>query len=490
MAYKPREQRDNSHLNIFYRRNGFGRGFNSFSLFLFFTTLFAFGLGLVIPTSSIAIHKGAGGLVCGQCHTMHNSQGAAELGGAAGGSLLLLRANVSSRENIHKLCLQCHASNGPLASTAHVPQNVMAPKVYSSASWTMNDPFNLIGSGGNFSSELDSSWNVTTDFALGYGHSLGATNVTPPGGDEIIGAFSCTNCHDPHGTSEPNSTTINMYRNLRVSALGAGSNSTIQFRNYTHTTVDRGRWTGSYVGSLSAGESNGSYFGGTELDNAGQVIWPIFTTKWGALTGNPSSDNGKTNYYSGVQDSGVDGNYYGMGKWCAQCHDNWHERIDTTNKVYDWSAPDPWDYRYWKRHPVNAPVPRNAVPRSDGSGCANGCHGSFLDRSNYTTDLIMQGKAIPVTAIQNGFYTNGQVYYLPNCNEYPGWSCPTSDEGTMADWPNNTAPPRVFCLTCHFAHGGPYYDALRWGYTSMVTSGDQTGNPIPAKVGCQLCHNR
>lgn len=60
----------------------------------------------------------------------------------------------------------------------------------------------------------------------------------------------------------------------------------------------------------------------------------------------------------------------------------------------------------------------------------------------------------------------------------------------------------VTCLTCHYAHGGPYAKMLRWdsGNTSHTwrdpnndTTGvgrDSNGNTIDAEAGCQMCHAR
>ncbi|MBI5826799.1 MAG: hypothetical protein HZB22_03605 [Deltaproteobacteria bacterium] len=221
---------------------------------------------IVFSGTAHAIHKGAGDLVCGNCHTMHNSQGGSSLGGLTDGSLILLRGPVSTRAEIHKFCLQCHASNGPNATVLQPPRNVMAPKVWSSATWISDDAFNLIGSAGNFSPELDSSWNASTTNLLGKGHSLGASNVTPPGGDAPIAEFSCVNCHDPHGTADPANANINIFRNLRVNPTGASANSGVKFVNDPTRTY---REHHSYVGGV-----NGTYFGGTELDNGGNVIWP------------------------------------------------------------------------------------------------------------------------------------------------------------------------------------------------------------------------
>ncbi|MBI5826800.1 MAG: hypothetical protein HZB22_03610 [Deltaproteobacteria bacterium] len=163
-----------------------------------------------------------------------------------------------------------------------------------------------------------------------------------------------------------------------------------------------------------------------------------------------------------------------MGKWCAQCHDNWHEANATTNYAGNILGNDVTD---WRRHPVNRMVPRKAT-----QGCATTCHNSLLDRTTYSLTLIQAGKGLPVTA--SSYYT-GNAYYLPY--EAP---C-TGDANCMDRAPNVSGDNhKVFCLSCHFAHGGPYNDNLRWDYTQSVSTGNQTGNGVPVTKGCQLCHNR
>jgi|GEM_PF-1384388 len=422
---------------------------------------------MALPAEVNAVHKGAGGLTCGQCHTMHNSQGSSGLGGSAGGSIILLRAEVNSRAEIHKLCLQCHGSNGSMATVGHQPHGQQAPKVYSTGTWDFTtDPFNKIGAGGNFSTELDGNWALTTSDYLGFGHSLGATNVTPPGGDTVIPEFSCTNCHDPHGTSSPSDTKINIFRNLKVYARGAGANSGVKFKNDPTKPYYEMR---SYVGGV-----NGSYFGGSETDNAGQVIWPVYR---GSLTGNPVTDSPNSNSYG----TGWDGDAgVTMSKWCAQCHDNWHEDFTPTNQAHVYTPGGQYDLDLdTRRHAVNSMMPRAAGP-----GCAASCHISLLDRTNYNTALIQAGKGLPVTASQ---YYSANAYYLPECGAAGNPSCSGMDTDYGGTSGNNH---KVFCLTCHFAHGGPYRDNLRWDYLESVASGAQSPNGIASNQGCQLCHNR
>lgn len=418
-----------------------------------------------------AVHKGAGDLVCGSCHTMHNSQGGAGLGGNPGGSLVLLREQVNSRAETHKLCLQCHASNGTQAGVSHAPQNVIAPKVYSTGTWDDDMAFNAIGAGGNFSTELEASYNTTTPASLGFGHSLGATNVMPPGaadGDAALPYLTCITCHDPHGANTASDASVNMFRNLKVNAQGAGAHSGVKLcpdggaacnSNYQKYK--------SYVGGI-----NGAYFGGAETDNAGQVIWPVY--RGATLSGVPATDAPNSNAYGAK--STESGN---MSVWCSQCHDKWHaggfgrdiDGIMDAYRIWDEDASlvagGTWDRLM---HPTSSVMPRRANP-----GCADGCHKTVLDRVNYSVQLIQDGKGIPVTA--SNYYGNDSVYYLPY--ELPA-----------ATMDATTSGHKVFCLSCHFAHGGPYYDALRWNYASAVSAGDQTGNVVPSNKGCQLCHNR
>jgi len=378
-----------------------------------------------------AVHKGAGNLTCGNCHTMHNSQGNSGLGGVSGGSLILLRASdISGRESIHKLCLQCHADTGGQADTQHAPHGQYAPKVHSAtATWNQDTHLTGIGAGGNFYPEIEattfglSSSGQTA--ALGKGHSLGLTNVTPPGGDTAITGFSCTACHDPHGANSDGDTSVNKFRNLRKSATNAGNNAGV--------TLTVGDFT-SWVGGI-----NGSNFTGVELtggSGAGAVAWPVIKST--PITGTPSSDAAKSNSYGG-------GSQGGISRWCAQCHDNWHEAITTTN--LDSNSMD------WHRHPVD-----NLL--SD-STTTSGAGVTIINTANYSVST--PGQYLPVAS---GSAAN-RVFYL-----------------------SDTALDRVMCLSCHFAHGGPYNDNLRWDYTSSVAAGNQSGYGVPSTRGCQLCHNR
>ena len=171
-----------------------------------------------------------------------------------------------------------------------------------------------------------------------------------------------------------------------------------------------------------------------------------------------------------------------MSKWCSQCHDKWHEDFPegVNNQAHDFTPTPQYQLQLdTRRHAVNSMVPRASVP-----GCGDGCHVSLLDRSNYNNALIVAGKGLPVTASQ---YYASNAYYLPECSVAGNSACSGMDISFGGTSGNNH---KVFCLSCHFAHGGPYNDNLRWNYTSSVSTGDQAANGVPVNKGCQLCHNR
>jgi hypothetical protein len=158
------------------------------------------------------------------------------------------------------------------------------------------------------------------------------------------------------------------------------------------------------------------------------------------------------NTLNNVYYAGADGTDEGISGWCAQCHDNWHE--DAGGASNNESGND------WKRHPVNNAMV-DGTPTSSGN----------------------------ITLVDFTFYdgVTDDWKYPAAQSVAPAGIDPTTANETY--WADHNAD-RVFCLSCHFAHGGPFFDALRWDYLSSVGSGTQTGRGDQAPYGCQQCHNR
>ena len=412
---------------------------------------------MAVPYEAQALHRGAGDLVCGGCHTMHNSQGGGDLNGTGSvdsTSLILLRGSVSSRAEIHNFCLQCHADDGAQGqpSNTFAPHNQPAPKVLADGMWDQTMGFSDIGAGGDFQPVCgDMSggvWNCQNDggvglVGLGRGHSLGLINVTPPGGDTQIAGFSCTSCHDPHGTDSDSHAYINRYRNLKSAPGDAGA---IQPPGGVDLNDDGGKaaganytssWKGSTTGTFAAG---GEYVPVYEPLVGNDPMWPVSD---GTPTGETDS-----NIYAAPgagSDNDTAGSSVGIGRWCAMCHDNWHEANVANNMAGD----------DWRRHPIDA-----LINDSETSGASV----DSIDWNHYNT---INTDDFKVPAAQgDGWQANG-TYFANADNE-----------------------DKVFCLSCHFAHGGPYYDNLRWDYLQAVDVSSQTANGVPTNRGCQQCHNR
>ena len=227
-------------------------------------TLFLMG---VLGNPAYPMHNsGTTGLICGGCHTMHDSEGNLSMGGDP--SPNLIRAT-----DINALCLRCHEQGGSLQVAYD------GPIIKSAAGNPFTNPmdFNAIaGSGDLF--YLDPAIDASGAWATGYGHNLSdLAGMVPPGGTQALTEdFSCMSCHDPHGVVNGSPTTdISDYRNLRCIPKGSGSTS----------VAISGTETLNYT-TLANGEH-------------------VFT-------------NADT-----VYDSGPDS----ISRWCGTCHDNFHNDI-------------------------------------------------------------------------------------------------------------------------------------------------------------------
>ncbi|MEK7772750.1 MAG: hypothetical protein AAB307_00260, partial [Deltaproteobacteria bacterium] len=259
--------------------------------------------------------------------------------------------------------------------------------------------------------------------------------VTPPGAnDGALAAFTCTSCHDPHGTDNASNTTISKFRNLRKTPTDSGATS-VAVDITAASTSEHKSWVGGITGTFAA---SGNYIpvnqgtGNADAAATRLGIWPIYR---GTLTGTVATDTANSNYYGGGAN--------GLAKWCATCHDKWHE----LNVVGNQNGSD------WQRHPVDN-ILQDGTPTS-GDGV------TIFDATNYSATTA--GAVLPVAS---GSAAN-RVFYMATA---------TSD--------------KVFCFSCHYAHGGPYYDNLRWDYLTSVSVGDQIAKGVPSNRGCQLCHNR
>jgi hypothetical protein len=427
------------------------------------TALLAFGLGLgltlIASTPSMAVHKGTGqGLTCGNCHTMHSSQGGTNstaMGGTTG-SFILLRGSVTSRAEIHNFCLQCHSQSGAQAGDQMNTGAFLTtpPKVHLSALWTGAD-FSTLGAGGAFGGTYAAGTytqpttdNAAGNDALGVQHSIGRSTVTPPGntttgagpGGVALTAFTCTTCHDPHGTTVTTEG-LNSYRNLK-----AGTYMTTDAQNRWTDMNLFGNLATSYVGAVA-----GSALSGTSPTTAAN-IWPIWRTtalQNSYLTAVAAVTLGGTALDGTIDDT----RHVGISAFCAQCHGAWHEARYITNKS---GTSD------WNRHPVNNRLV-DATPTSGGS--VNIFEFAHYNQQGDTTQAPYTATTATKLPAAQGAVAATRYY--------------ADDNGD-----------KVFCLSCHFAHGSIYNDILRWNYTSAVSAGSQIGNGIASNVGCQQCHNR
>lgn len=123
--------------------------------------------------------------------------------------------------------------------------------------------------------------------------------------------------------------------------------------------------------------------------------------------------------------------------------------------------------------------------------CAT-CHGNFHTLSTFTGGGRTTSDGIGLDAI-SPFIRHPTDLVIPDRDEYAAYTTYNLDAPVARttpagiNGPSSTVNPgsdAVMCLSCHYSHGGPYNDMLRWSYTTMVAGSGSTY----ANTGCFTCH--
>lgn len=400
---------------------------------IFAAMICAVGL-LMAATPSMAIHKGSGDLTCGSCHTMHSSQGgtnAPSMGGAAGSPVLLRNANAGGGRT--NFCLQCHAENGSQAGDVQNSGTRLTtpPKVFRTTIWANDHNFSTIGAGGDFSTEITYVAGVAAPAVVTYEDARGF-------GHSINNTAAVT----PPGGNSTGVATAYAAGSFGCTTChdphGTAANTTVinVFRNLRGGISSQASTGAVDELDTSFGNLATSYVGGAGASNLGGTntaaannVWPVYRAV------------GSQNAYS-VE----------FSTFCTQCHGDWHEDLQAANGLA--AAGDGNGAGDWSRHPVGQVIEQGAGDEDSG--------------------------------------LNVKIIDLTNIQAAPS-GVPVADgsgDGSYTTTAGTATTDQVFCLSCHFAHAGPNFDALRWNYTSAVSPGNQTGVAVPSTVGCQQCHNR
>lgn len=359
-----------------------------------------------VSSNALAVKTG---LLCSSCHTMHDSQGAANVGSAGAQEGLLTQS-----------CLGCHTGTNT-ALTSVLNGATDAPYVLGDVLPTM---WTNTLAGGNF-------WWTDIDAANdAYGHNvdlLGTNGVD----DTLTG--------DPPGWSEHANFHVNVDRsgnawdgtNLTCDGVyGCHGNATdgVIGDHHTHTHSTTTGQTSTYFRFLQGIE-------GWEDED-----WEFDV---GA--------NDQNMYKGEIRASTAKNLTTTMTYFCAGCHGNFHADDDSagTGTLGVTSSATISTASLWIRHPVD-------IALND--------YGAVYQV--YTT----YDKHVPVAFadISNDTIT-GDIQ---------------TEEGIIT------------CVTCHFAHGGPNKDLLRWdysgdsAYTDNYSNGDgwETGDSTDTGLGCFKCH--
>ncbi|MBI5409036.1 MAG: hypothetical protein HZA14_06690 [Nitrospirae bacterium] len=397
------------------------------------------------------------GLICSDCHTMHNSEGGAPMAITGGPNHELLKKATTT-----DVCLSCHKEGSNTSATDSIgafDSGWSAPIVMTlDGDYAKNKGIAMPGGdfyysnispgkGHNpYKSGNESSVEMIADPILG---------VTPPGGSLSDGGN--WDCHSCHGMHSRFSDTYSAFRQIQRKVNGIVHTGCDQ----TVGVIESSPCNTAKVGTTAAGfeailsntrgniQADGLTYENTDLDGGleGADLWA------------PESDSNH-NVYKG-----------GLSSFCSTCHGGFHGGAETGGDAIATSSTGntaDGTSKAWMRHPTNVGF----------SGDAN----EKYKATSYTKVVVNTQGTNP--------NPGGYDYKYPLAKVAGTWT--TSTTGTVA------TGDKVMCLSCHVAHASRYDNATRWNVNSKVAfiaNGETDGygdvsngdNPV---YGCNKCHQK
>jgi hypothetical protein len=355
---------------------------------------------------------------CAACHRAHTSFASATFTDNQGGQRSGLL--VSGAASITQFCLACHGDNTPGASTnvqsgvfdagpsAGVGATVPGTNNGVYTPYATDSTYMAALNGGAFAGSTSTHQMESQSLPMWGSYGVGNSPKT-------WGLFSCTDCHDPHGSSN--------YRILKDAVNGG-----VQVGGYIGSTPNP--WVVSNEVGYPAGGWDKGQSGADEI----VAYQPSYTSEKFAN--------------SGVNKS--------MSNWCAGCHTAYATRNDVaasksvTNGLYE------------------------AYPYNSGSVPATHTVGD-LPRHRHPVNVSMQA-AFDFPS-SSPFYSQPLLdstlpLEMPVGTDVNSGTLANDSHGTGVLW---TTDGSIGCLTCHFAHGTEATMTVDGGKTSWANAELQPG---------------
>jgi predicted CXXCH cytochrome family protein len=387
---------------------------------IFLFTMLVMAVALLIPGHTLAVTG-----QCSNCHTMHDSQGGSDQGSSGAQSQLLLAS-----------CAACHTTSGTGQTTSRGAPAVL----HSSGTASGSQGAGETNAGGDF------YWVINTGDA--YGHNVAdisglssdsTIGNTPPGWDyeATKSAFSGYSFGQITGGDNASwSTQLTCAGTFGCHGNHSSTNSLQAISGAHHNNANTGGGITATSASTASTTANSYRFlaGIKGLEDAN---W-----NWSETASTHNEYYGQNDTATERDDDSTDvySNTDTISFFCAECHGNFHSRIDA-----DATFGSPW-----VRHPTDIVLPNS---------------GEFDDYNSDNGDNTAGSYSLSVPVARGAVPTNAQG---SSSTVTPGDS--TTRTGAI-----------VMCLSCHRAHGSPYADMLRFDYANVTVGSGNT-------TGCFVCH--